>query len=432
MTQSTSSAEYLKLYHYSDAALQLDSSLVVEANRLRGALLHFEATCREPAFRQSVSHVADGMVMYGARAAVVDAWVRVVGLGFQAADGGGLAALLPSWLPPWMVGLPLWPPVRWPVDPGFIIGPRPRPQPLLPIWPPYGWWLPPWIGRLPWLLPWLPPDLRRIEIPEQPASPVIQLPQEPRIIIDDPRPKMLHPILDSPTGSGSTGEDGQNTNPGERKLTLLSQLFPEETDPELLNARRYENAALKIEHVSWLRDGTADTVREHIAAYGCRMTCLVMLLRDLGQKNVTISKLYRATYNKKRTDGKTIEEDLARDDNDNTTDRDIVYGNLYPDAGDDAVDVVSDDKYEVKPLPKLTNTTDALKEALKSGPVIVRTIQGNVDGHWIIIDSYDTTTGTFSIRNPNKPVEKVQASGVKIPGDFSLQGDAIRVVPKQK
>ena len=62
MTQSTSSAVYTQLFRYSDVTLQLDTNLLGEARSLRGALEHFEATCREVAFRQSVAYVADGIV----------------------------------------------------------------------------------------------------------------------------------------------------------------------------------------------------------------------------------------------------------------------------------------------------------------------------------------------------------------------------------
>lgn len=90
MTQSTSSAEPLILLRYSDTLILVDDGLGAEANRLRSALQHFEATCREPGFRMLVSHVADALVQYAQRARAVDLWVRDVGVGFQLAAGGGM------------------------------------------------------------------------------------------------------------------------------------------------------------------------------------------------------------------------------------------------------------------------------------------------------------------------------------------------------
>jgi len=90
MTLTTSSAEPLKLLRYSDTMVLVDDALGAEANRLRGALEHFEATCREPAFHLRVSHVADYLVQYAQQARGIDLWVRDVGVGFQLADSGGM------------------------------------------------------------------------------------------------------------------------------------------------------------------------------------------------------------------------------------------------------------------------------------------------------------------------------------------------------
>ncbi len=92
MTQTTSSAEPLTLLRYSNATVFLDDSLAAEANRLRSALQHFEATCRESAFRLQVSSAADSLVQYAQQARRVDLWVRDVAVGFQLADGGGVYA----------------------------------------------------------------------------------------------------------------------------------------------------------------------------------------------------------------------------------------------------------------------------------------------------------------------------------------------------
>ena len=45
MSSSTSSAEWPKLYRYSDRALQIDRELAAEASRIAGILRNFEATC---------------------------------------------------------------------------------------------------------------------------------------------------------------------------------------------------------------------------------------------------------------------------------------------------------------------------------------------------------------------------------------------------
>jgi len=84
MTSSTSSAEWPKLYNYSDRALQIDRELAAEANRIAGILRNFEATCTE--YRVSVSHLAGEIQGYASRAEGTDVWVRQVGVAFQQAD----------------------------------------------------------------------------------------------------------------------------------------------------------------------------------------------------------------------------------------------------------------------------------------------------------------------------------------------------------
>ena len=95
---ATSSAEPEKLFRYSDVTLHLDGEVKSESGRLRASLTHFESTCRDPAFRLSVSHHAGSLGSYGSECETIDSWVRRVGAGFQAADSAGLGSrsVLPS------------------------------------------------------------------------------------------------------------------------------------------------------------------------------------------------------------------------------------------------------------------------------------------------------------------------------------------------
>jgi len=93
MTEATSSAEPEKLFHYANASHQIDRDLSAEAERLAGRLQHFEATCSEQ--RVPVAYLADALRGYAGRAEIADAWVRRIGVGFQAADAlGWLGAII--------------------------------------------------------------------------------------------------------------------------------------------------------------------------------------------------------------------------------------------------------------------------------------------------------------------------------------------------
>jgi len=84
MSSSISSAEWPKLYRYSDRALQIDRELAGEGSRIAGVLRNFEASCTE--YRVAVSHLAGEIQGYASRAEGTDVWVRQVGVEFQRAD----------------------------------------------------------------------------------------------------------------------------------------------------------------------------------------------------------------------------------------------------------------------------------------------------------------------------------------------------------
>lgn len=396
MTQAISSAEFKQLYRYADITLLLDAGLIEQARSLHGSLEHFEATCRESGFRLLVAHVAEWMAQHGAAAKVVDDWVRIVGQGFQLADSSTFVRLVPDWLRVYM----MWPDGQGVSGKPWDIFAR------VPAWQ----WLPEWLYAI---VPSHGRDITR-----------------------------ANPSTPEATDKRSEAQLPKQRPAASQTLTSLSQQQPEMTDPELLNARRYETPLLVTENVLWVDDGVADTVKEHIFAFGCRMTCLVMVLRDLGKSDVTISKLYRATYNAKQDDiakrdniesksAKTIEQDLAQDD-DHIEGPDIVQFNLQPDAGDDAVWAVSGNTYRVESVATYPpNTTEGLAAALRTGgPLIVKVKRANIDGHWIVVDSYNPDTGTFSIRDPNKPTDQVRKTDVKIPGpDYRLGDQVQRLTP---
>lgn len=87
MASSISSAEWPKLFRYSDRALQIDGELAGEGSRIAGILRNFEASCTE--YRVAVSHLAGDIRGYAHRAEGTDAWVRTVGADFQRADQVG-------------------------------------------------------------------------------------------------------------------------------------------------------------------------------------------------------------------------------------------------------------------------------------------------------------------------------------------------------
>jgi len=128
MARSISSAEPDKLFRYSDFGMQLDHELVSESYRLASRLQRFEATCTEPGYQVSVSHLANALRSYGGQSESTDGWVRQVGTGFQMADQIWSGARLlpgmwagPTWtLPGWALGvgsvvtvLPLLPVPDW-------------------------------------------------------------------------------------------------------------------------------------------------------------------------------------------------------------------------------------------------------------------------------------------------------------------------------
>jgi hypothetical protein len=369
MTTNTSSAEPWQLIRYANTLTALDSVLVSQAGQLRGALEHFEARCREPAFRLTVAPAADQMAHHGREATVVDNHVRLVGQNFLIADNGGLWAFIAGWIPPWLIGLP-WTGARLPLDGS--------PRLNFPVRWGSGW------------MPW--PAFRN-------PTPVVTLPPTTGIPTPTPTPAPTPTI--PPTGETELGKLLQQ---GEQEKEAAREKIPLRQDQAigdslLLDARRYSSAAdgnTKTES-AWF--GPINSVRDHIRAYGCYMTSLAMLLRDRGRKD-TVTDLYRANY--QRATGRSIEEDLARDDDRNEENRDIVLSNLYLQAG--VIDDVTGNSCELangERLPTSSDATDALVRNLNEhGSVVIQVNSSTADGHWIVVDSYDPATGTFTVRDP--------------------------------
>lgn len=90
MTLPISSAEPEKLFYYSDFGRQTDQELISESHRLSASLQHFEATCTEPGYGVSVSHLADALCSCGNESERVDLWVRDVAEAFRDADQRGV------------------------------------------------------------------------------------------------------------------------------------------------------------------------------------------------------------------------------------------------------------------------------------------------------------------------------------------------------
>lgn len=121
------------------------------------------------------------------------------------------------------------------------------------------------------------------------------------------------------------------------------------------------------------------TVRDHIAAFGCLMTCFTMLLRDAGSP-VKLTDLYRANYDKKDPSLKgqsKIDLDLVLEDNDgDTSKRDIKLYNLDLVAG--AVGQASNNAFQSRKVADTIPQTDPaaieakVKELLADGPFIMQ------------------------------------------------------------
>jgi len=161
MTQSISSAEPEKLFRYSDVATGIDHELISESSCLAGRLQHFEATCAEPGYSMSVSHLADALRSCGSESEYTDGWVRDVGKAFQIAD--------------WM-----W--SGWRSFPSLPVGPLAVSSALsafaagmlLPMLR-----VPDWLGRLLSSLPWLRPGEQRMPTTTRPG-------QEPERVSSEP------------------------------------------------------------------------------------------------------------------------------------------------------------------------------------------------------------------------------------------------------
>ncbi|MGE5403501.1 MAG: C39 family peptidase [Candidatus Saccharibacteria bacterium] len=180
------------------------------------------------------------------------------------------------------------------------------------------------------------------------------------------------------------------------------------------------------------------TVAQQIVSVGCLMTCWTMLLRDKGE-DVYVTDIYEANYNR-QCNANIKPGDLPRS-----------FGDAFRDVnGDGAIDNVlkkesmnldSGAINDVAPEYKTENGSFALqgetdeeklqslKEQLKTaiddhGPVIVH-VNGKYDsGHWIVVDQYNETDGTFEVRDP--------ATGQTTNADFDGVGNGARKAGKYK
>ena len=383
MTQATSSAEFNQLYRYSDHTLLLDASLIGQARSLRGALEHFEATCREAGFRLLVAHVAEWMAQHGASAKVIDDWVRIVGQGFQLADSSGFFHLVPGWLPPWMLDF-----VR--SEPSSVLKPgnsRPVVGWLQFYWGFVleGWYLPVWLLQI---MHW--PNVGGSNFGWVLPGEAAKSPSKPQ---DD------------------AGRSTPLPEQTEKHVFLQGNLDSTvENDKDLLDkTRRYDiqgNSKQVVEHAYFKgRTQPILTVRDHIAAYGCLMTCFTMLLRDAGSK-VRVTDLYRVNYSQQpdnRRANTTIDEDLASQDDSDAMQRDIAVFDLELKAN--TVSLTTGKTYASKTAKSVFSTTDRVaieakvKELLNDGPFIMQVSTGTAYGHWIIVDA-SKGGNKFSIRDP--------------------------------
>jgi hypothetical protein len=369
MTTRISSAEPWLLIRYANTMTALDSTLVVQASQLRSVLEHFEARCREPAFRLTVAPVADQMAQHGRQTTVVDNHVRVVGQNFLMADGGSFWAFIAGWIPPWLISLP-------------------------------------------WRRDWMPPDVRlRPDFPMSPGGRWIPWPAF-RYPISDPS---LPPTIGIPTPTPAPTPTPTTPATGETELGKLLQEWEKEKDTKqektplrqdkavgdtsVLDARRYSSAVNGDTTTESAWFGPIRTVSDHIRAYGCYLTSLTMLLRDMG-RNATVTDLYKANY--KRATGRSFDDDLAHDDDKNEASSDIVLSDLYLQPS--VIDDVTGNDCEIaagEKLPIAGDATDALVRNLNEhGSVIIQVNSPTADGHWIVVDAYDSATGTFTVRDP--------------------------------
>jgi hypothetical protein len=232
MARSISSAEPEKLFAYADSGVRIDHDLISKASKLASRLQHFEATCTEPGYRVSASHLAGELRGHGSQSETIDSWVRQVGKGFQAADQIWIGVPRTE-LPIWQLRIPLPG-----VHPFPMVGVPIRIRPVLPSI----WQVPGWLVGI--LLAW------------------------------------IEAIL----GKGVNTDDEPQLPPVRRRH--LQQNSPE-GDKDILKLKRVQkNGKPELDIV---------TVRDHIARFGCLMTSYTMLLQDR-DIDVEVTDLYKAKY----------------------------------------------------------------------------------------------------------------------------------------
>lgn len=200
-----SSAEPQTLARYSTRTLALDVDLVAASARLAGALVNFEAHCRESGFQVHVGHLPGKTAGHAARAQQVDVWVGVVANSFRLADSGTLQYIWFQEVPGWLHASSLWlllPPLWWRLPSSrlqniedYVIG----------VWPkvkfPIG-------GPFLTLVEKLRSELffkSRLQTPSDFSAPKEMVPQEPFVgdsIRESPGKKVSVPYIDQTSYSG--------------------------------------------------------------------------------------------------------------------------------------------------------------------------------------------------------------------------------------
>lgn len=346
MSPSTSSADPPKLFNYAQVGACIALEVLGEIIRLVGALDNFVANCTE--YRVPVSHLPGELGKAKTQAEEVDQSVWKVGTAFLWADSvvGTLTALLP----------------------GAFRALRASPFALV-----LAAYLPLIVlGRIAVRAPgWLKSAAERSAVVRQ--GPVEQ-------------------TVASTADASKTGPRLHAPTPGR----ALSQVNPyaKEGNRWVLGLQRREDGQGKIEEVQYAPRKIL-TVRDHIHAFGCLMTCYTMMIQDRGA-DVDVVDLYKAKYG--LDTGKPFDETVHHDDTVVMFDLNTPAGVVSPAAGGQLKGESHD----------LAGATDAAKkEALagfmnpQNGSVAVKVVGYGTGDHWVVVDRQNAD-GTYDVRDPMK------------------------------
>jgi hypothetical protein len=182
-------------------------------------------------------------------------------------------------------------------------------------------------------------------------------------------------------------------------------------DARVLSLPRYDGRKGQYE-------GSIRTIRDHIVQLGCLMIDFTMLLQDAG-RNVSITDLYAANYELKMH--QPFSQAVAQGY--------VVIPNLNAEGG-----LIG------RVAPGLTlskgtlsgNTDNLVQQSLRSAltaygsGLIVHVYSGTNDGHYVIVDSYNSTNNTFNIRDPNSNTGRtVGTIGLSSGNAYALAADRV-------